>query len=240
MWREHWERQAANWSQWARRPDFDSYWSYSSTFFGLLPSPGERTIDVGCGEGRVTRDLAARGHRVIGVDASPTLIRMAREADPTNPYMLCDAAALPFRDGSFDLAIFYNSLMDFDDMEGSLREAARILRRGGRLCASVTHPLQDAGNFASRSEDAPFVIEGSYLGGRRSFDAPVERDGFQMHFKGWAYPLETYSLALEQGGFVVEAMREPALQKVPPSMDPGGGRWSRIPLLLMWRAVKTA
>ena len=60
-----------------------------------------------------------------------------------------------------------------------------------------------------------------------------------MHFKGWAYPLETYARALEMAGFMLQALREPALESAPPSMDPGAERWRRIPVFLMWRAIKT-
>lgn len=240
MSREHWEEQASNWAAWARKPGFDSYWTYAPSFFELVPPPGLRTIEVGCGEGRVSRDLKARGHNVIGVDTSPTLIGMARDADPSIAYARCDAAALPFRDESFDVAVFYNSLMDFDDMEKSVSEAARVLVPGGRLCASITHPFQDAGKFASRDAEAPFVVEGTYLGDRRQFDVTVERDGLEMTFYGWAYPLETYFRALEDSGLAVEALREPRAAEMPPSMDPGGARWRRIPVFLMWRAVKTA
>jgi SAM-dependent methyltransferase len=232
MSREHWERQAGNWLEWARRPDFDSYWRYSGHFFDLVPPPGRRTIDVGCGEGRVTRDLAARGHRVVGVDASPSLIRLARDADSAGDYVRCDAAALPFDAGSFDLAVLYNSLMDFDDMEGGVREAGRVLRTGGRMCVSITHPMQDAGRFASHDPGARFIVEDDYLEPRRAFDAAVEEDDLRMHFRGWAYPVETYSRALEQAGFAIEALREPRVEG-------GDERWRRIPLFLMWRAVKT-
>src|SRR5207237_4128820 len=121
MSREHWEKQASNWAAWARTPDFDAYWKYSPAFFELVPPPRGRTLEVGCGEGRVTRDLAKRGHRVVGVDATADLIRLARDADAANTYLRCDAAALPFADGSFDLAVFYNSLMDVDDMEAALQ-----------------------------------------------------------------------------------------------------------------------
>ncbi|HYT11968.1 MAG TPA: class I SAM-dependent methyltransferase [Candidatus Nitrosopolaris sp.] len=235
---KHWEEHANDWAAWARRPDFDSYWLYARHFFELLPSAGARTLEVGCGEGRVSRDLAARGHRVTAVDTSPTLIQLACDAGGSIAYARCDAAALPFQDQTFDLIVFYNSLMDFDDMEASIAEAGRVLRSGGFLCASITHPLQDAGKFDSPSGDARFIIEGSYLGERRAFDAQVERDGYAMHFKGWAYPLETYMRAQEKAGLMIQAIREPRLDSTPPSLDPGGERWRRIPLFLMWRAVK--
>ena len=233
MSREHWEKQASNWAAWARTPDFDAYWRYSPAFFELVPPPRGRTLEVGCGEGRVTRDLAKRGHRVVGVDATADLIRLARDADPANTYLRCDAAALPFADGSFDLAVFYNSLMDVDDMEAALQEATRVLRPDGVLCACVTHPIADAGRFESSDANARFLVEGNYLGPRRWLQLPtVDRDGLSMDFSGWAYPMEAYFRALEGAGFMVHALREPAADD--------DQRWHRLPLFLMWRAVKIA
>jgi hypothetical protein len=91
----------------------------------------------------------------------------------------------------------------------------------------------------SKEPGAPFVIEGTYLGERRWFAAAVERDGLQMRFQGWAYLLEGYKNALEKAGFAIEAMREPAVEKTIPSLEPGGARRRRVPLFLTWRAVKT-
>jgi SAM-dependent methyltransferase len=236
--REHWEKESGNWAAWARRPEFDAYWQYSSAFFELVPPPANRTLEVGCGEGRVSRDLAARGHQVTAVDASPTLIRLARGADPNGAYLQSDAAALPFAAGSFDLVVFYNSLMDFDDMEGGVREAARVLRPGGTLCACVTHPMADAGQFASHEPDSQFVIEGSYLGERRWFELDVERDGLHMRFAGWAYSLEAYFTALERAGFVIQAVREPRAPNHTVDRSQGENRWRRIPMFLMWSAVR--
>jgi len=231
MSREHWEKQASSWAAWARTPNFDAYWDYSPAFFDLLPAPGRRTLEVGCGEGRVARDLVKRGHRVTACDSTFELLKLAADADEASGYLRCDAAALPFRDESFDLAVFYNSLMDIDDMEASVREAARVLTPGGRMCACVTHPIPDAGKFESSEDDARFVISGTYLGDRRWIEIPMERDGLRMEFAGWAYPLEGYFRVLEDAGFAIEAVREPPGKQ--------GGRWTRIPLFLMWRAVKT-
>jgi SAM-dependent methyltransferase len=236
--REHWEREASNWAAWARRPGFDAYWTYSPAFFELVPHARARTLEVGCGEGRVSRDLAARGHRVTSVDGSPTLIRLARDADSLGTYLVSDAAALPFVADSFDLVVFYNSLMDVDDMEGSVREAARVLRAKGALCACVTHPVSDAGRFESNEADAPFVIEGSYLGRRRSTDIVEEFDGLRMNFKGWAYSLEDYFGTLERAGLMIQSVREPAMDEAAVRERPSRDRWRRIPNFLMWRALK--
>lgn len=235
---EHWEKQASNWAAWARTPDFDAYWKYAPAFFELVPHPHGRTLEVGCGEGRVTRDLARRGHRVVAVDATAQLIKLARDADTTSNYIRCDAAALPFAAASFDLVVFYNSLMDVDDMDGSVREAGRVLRPGGHMCVCVTHPIADAGRFESREADAAFVIKDRYLGPRRWLELPVERDGLRMDFSGWAYPLEAYFSALERAGLVIEAVREPRIDDPMITTDPSEERWRRIPNFLMWRAVK--
>ena len=129
---EDWEREALNWAAWARTPGHDSYWRWSGPpFFELVPPPRRATLDLGCGEGRVARDLAARRHRVTGIDASPTLLELAREAHPEGRYLLADAAALPFDDASFDLVVAFNSLMDVQDMPGAVREAARVLEPDG-------------------------------------------------------------------------------------------------------------
>ncbi len=152
--------------------------------------------------------------------------------------MLSDGAALPFVAECFDLVVFYNSLMDIDDMHSSIREAARVLRPGGALCACVTHPIADAGRFASQEGGSAFLIEGSYLGERRWFDGEMERDGLRMHFKGWAYSLEGYFSELEEAGFMIQAVREPRVADATVDKSASEARWLRIPNFLMWRAVK--
>lgn len=234
--RDAWEQEAERWARWARTPDHDSYWHFNrAAFLAVVPPPGERTLDLGCGEGRVARDLAAGGHSVVAVDASPALVQLAAEVDPEGEYVVADAVALPFPDASFDLVVAFNSLMDLDDMPAGVREAARVLRPDGRFCISVTHPVNDAGAFTNETADAPFVITGSYFG-RERFQETLERDGLRVTFNSWAHPLEDYGHALEAAGFVIEAIREPIPDDALCEREPRYRRWRRVPMFLHVRA----
>ncbi len=234
--RSAWESEAANWVRWARTPGHDAYWYYRDAFFDrIVPAPGSRTVEVGCGEGRVARDLDARGHRLVAVDGSPTLLRYAVEADPAGHYMLADASSLPLADASADVAVAYNSLMDFDDLEGAVGEVARVLVSGGTFCICLTHPVIDTGRFESEADDAPLRLAQPVVGSR-PFDLAVDRDGLAMHFRGWSRSLEEYATTLAGAGFVIEALREP----VPEGRDRAYRRWHRYPMFLHLRTRKGA
>jgi SAM-dependent methyltransferase len=229
-----WEPDAENWVRWARTPRHDAYWYYRDAFFDrLVPPQGRRSVEIGCGEGRVARDLSSRGHRVTGIDSSSTLVRYARQADATGSYAVADGAALPFPDRCFDLAVAYNSLQVVADMPGTVREAARVLVPGGHFCVCVTHPLADVGRFIDAEPDAAFAIRQDYFAKRR-VDDRVERDGLEMTFRGWTYSLQDYAIALEMVGLKIETMLEPRPTGAPRTY----GRWNRVPMFLLLRAIK--
>ena len=232
--RVSWEAEAENWVRWARSPGHDAYWYYRDAFFdAVVPPPRRTTLEVGCGEGRVTRDLTARGHRVVAVDGSATLLRHAAEADPGGRYVRGDASSLPVADASVDIVVAYNTLMDFDDMPRAVSEIARVLERGAVFCICVTHPLFDTGSVEDVGGTPVFVMREPYLG-RRRFELSVTRRGLAMRFRGWSHALEDYFSALSGAGFVVEALREPVPS--PGIDDPG--HWRRVPMFLHLRAVK--
>jgi SAM-dependent methyltransferase len=235
--REAWEAHAPEFIAWARKPGHDSYWQYHrDQFLELLPPPGARTLDLGCGEGRLARDLRSLGHSVTAVDASPTMIQAAREADPDLEVLVADAADLPFEDGVFDLAVAFMSLQDVDDLEAAIGEAGRVLASGGRLCLAIVHPFNSAGRFAGDDASSPFVVEGSYFERFRYADNLV-RGGLEMTFVSEHRPIETYVNALGEAGLLVERVRE---TDVPDSaiVRPRSRRWQRMPLFLHIRTVK--
>ena len=225
-----WEENALDWARWARTPGHDSYWRFHrSRFLELVPPPGRLTLDLGCGEGRLSRDLRALGHRVAAIDASPTLARLAAEADPELEVHVADAAGLPLPDGAADLAVAFMSLQDMDDLDGAVREAARVLAPCGRFLAAVVHPLNSAGAFLGEEPDSAFAITDSYFE-RRRYSERMERDGLRMTFESRHWTFEDYFQCLRGAGFVVERVRE-----IP---DEGDARWRRIPLFLHLRATR--
>jgi SAM-dependent methyltransferase len=227
-----WDPEAEHWVRWARTPGHDHYWAYRDAFFELLP-PGARTIEIGCGEGRVARDLAARGHRVVGVDSSSALVGFARQADPAGAYLVADGAAVPCATASFDLAVAYNSLQVVSDMFDTVLEAARLLRPGGHFCFCVSHPVTDIGRFVQADDEQVFALRQPYFESQRVEDT-VEWDGLPMTFRGWTYTLEDYFVALERADLVVEGLREPR----PADASHRFERWQRVPLFMMVRTVK--
>jgi SAM-dependent methyltransferase len=234
-----WDDHAGKWIAWARKPGHDSYWVFHrDVFLELVPKPSGRTLDLGCGEGRLSRDLAALGHDVVGIDASPAMLAAARVAAPEIEVQEADAAALPLPDGSFDLVVAFMSLQDVENLDGAIGECARVLNGGGRLCLAVVHPINSSGTWERDDADSPLVIGGSYLG---SFDyaETFARDGLEMPFTSVHRPVEAYTEALAGAGFVIERLREPSLPDHALRHE-RSGRWQRFPLFLHLRALKPA
>ncbi len=228
----HWTRVAQQWIAWARSPDHDAFWAYREALVDFIgPGRGE-ALDIGCGEGRVSRELRKLGYHVTASDAVAPMVDAAREADSADAYVVASAAKLPFADASFDLAMAYNVLMDVEDVPAAVAEARRVLKPAGELLISLVHPFRDRGRFAGPEPDAPFVLEGSYYG-RVRFEGEEEHNGLRMHFAGWSQPLEAYVAALAQAGLAITALREPL-----PDLTNSDRlqQWSRLPLFLWLKA----
>lgn len=98
---------------------------------------GSRVLDVATGAGYVAGAAAQRGADVTGIDFSAPQVRMARERYPTVRFEQADAEALPFDPDSFDAVVNAFGMCHFPNPEVALREAFRVLKRGGRLAFTV-------------------------------------------------------------------------------------------------------
>ena len=237
--RHAWESRADEWARFARSADHDHFfWRFNRPrFLELVPDPGGLTVDVGCGEGRLGRELLRLGHRLLSVDASPPMARMAAHHDQPQPVVVADAARLPVRDRVADLVVAFMSLQDIEDLPGAVNEIARVLKPGGRVCLAVAHPLRSSGRFPTRHPDSPFTIEESYFDERPWLWAHTH-SGMTVAFPAVHRPLAAYTRALEDAGLLIEAMREPIPDADHAGERPEVARWRRIPCFLHLRALR--
>lgn len=234
-----WDTGAETWARFARSPDHDHFfWRFNlPRFLELLPAPSGLTLDIGCGEGRLGRELLTHGHRVLALDASPTMAQLAAQHAAPQPVVVADAAHLPVRDRAADLAVAFMSLHNMEDLMGTVREIGRVLTAGGRFCLAAVHPVRSAGRFAGKDPGSPFTIEGSYFEQQR-WTWTHQHSGMRVAFPEVHRPLAAYTRALEDAGFLVEAIREPIPDADHAREWPEVARWGRVPCFLHLRAVR--
>jgi SAM-dependent methyltransferase len=101
-------------------------------------------LDLACGHGRLTRELARRGAHVVGIDISAALLAEARAREIKHPlyvsYIQADAASVALEGAMFDGVTCSFGLSDIDDLEGAIDSVARVLRPGGFFAFSLLHP----------------------------------------------------------------------------------------------------
>ena len=95
--------------------------------------PSSHVLDVCSGQGNVTKALVNAAHTVIGADFSAAMIEMAKERNPGRQFVEADALDLPFEDGQFDAVVCNFGIGHIADQLAALREAARVLKTGGKF-----------------------------------------------------------------------------------------------------------
>ncbi|MCK2220075.1 class I SAM-dependent methyltransferase [Actinomadura sp. ATCC 31491] len=200
----------------------------------LEPIAGRRILDLACGHGRITRELARRGAaQVVGVDLSAALLERARAAERDNPlgihYIHADVTTWSTPD-QYDAVTCNFGLSDIDDLDAALATAARALRPGGLFVCSLLHPCFPGGPNVS----------GSWPSGGRYHDegwwqATGELSSLRRQVGANHRTLATYLNAIRRQGLWLDELSEPE-----PSRDWASGRpdAARFPVFLVMRWVK--
>jgi SAM-dependent methyltransferase len=111
--------------------------SYEAALSRLRLEPGQRVLDIGCGVGVFLALVAEHGAEPHGIDASETLIALARERLPEADLRVGDMESLPYEDDTFDLLTGFTSFFFANDMVGALREAGRVAKPAASLVIQV-------------------------------------------------------------------------------------------------------
>jgi len=223
----YWESNALAWTRLARQ-GWDVYRDAVNTpaFLHLLPDvTGKRGLDVGCGEGHNTRLFTQRGAAMFAIDVAPTFVHLAAEMEQAQPraiqYAVASVQELPFTAGAFDFATATMSLMDVPDQVLALREIHRVLRAGGFLQFSITHPcfFPPHRRLLRTPRGQAYAMEvGQYF---ERVDGRIERwlfsaapEDAKAGLEPFAVPIFHRTLAdwlnaIIQAGFILEGVAEP-------------------------------
>jgi trans-aconitate methyltransferase len=169
-------------------------WKKAGDLIDLLdPKPGERVLDLGCGTGHLTAQIAERGSDVTGLDSSVSMVAQARQNYPKLKFTLADARALQFEE-PFD-AVFSNAALHWIPEAGSVVESiARILKPRGRFVlemgghgnvARIVNALSTVLREAGYSPRNPW-----YFPRAGEYATLLEQHGFEMQtlwtFERWS------------------------------------------------------
>lgn len=181
----------------------------------VLELAGEVTsrevCDLACGQGRVARELARRGARVVGIDLSERLLEIARRYEAAKPlgvvYRHGDAQELSgVENESFDGVACSLALMDIPDLPATLAAVRRVLRPGGWFVFSITHPCFQLPRSPVKGEDRAGEEAGYFVEGFWRSDYP---EGVRGKVGAYHRTLGTYLNALGTASLGLERLVEP-------------------------------
>ena len=208
---------------------------------------GQEVLDVGCGNGVVSRHLANRGAQVTGIDASAELIDYARTYRDKVRYAVVDAtdenALLSLGKGRFAAAVSSNVLMDLPALVPLMRALAQLLSSGGGFVFSLMHPcFQNPG--------AARIVEQDDRDGRLDLRYATKISHYiePLHYKGSSVanspaaqnyfhrPLHLLFASAFAAGFVIDGLEEPTFARpTPGARDMSWSQFRQLPPLLVVR-----
>ncbi|HVP54914.1 MAG TPA: methyltransferase domain-containing protein [Candidatus Eisenbacteria bacterium] len=211
----------------------------------LVPKSGERILDVGCGTGELTAEIAKSGAEVIGLDQSPEMIAAARQNYPEVHFEVADIAATTYQN-EFD-AVFSNAALHWvRNQEGAIAAIAQALKPGGRLVfemggrGNIRHIWNAATEalvamgvenpeklspwfYPSIGEYAPMLeARGLLVTFAVLFDRPTPLEGGEQGLRGWLEMFGMFArdvLTPEQGDELMQRIETLAR----PNLFHGGG-----------------
>jgi SAM-dependent methyltransferase len=255
--REIWERNAAFWDEYMGEGGAFQRALIGPTTERLLDlQPGERVLDVACGNGAFARRMAALGARVVACDFAPTIIERARartteHADRID-YRVIDATdeaqLLSLGKPWFDAAVCTMAMMDMTTIDPLLSALAQLLKPGARFVFSILHPCFNSGAGMKRvieEEDRDGEITDVYAVKIANYATPTTYKGLgvigqpapQYYFHR---PLHVLFNACFCAGFVIDALEEPVFdQDAKPNRPFSWENYREIPPVLIARLRST-
>jgi SAM-dependent methyltransferase len=207
-----WERHATWWQEGFTDGADPEYEEQILPLIANLLHGARRVLDVGCGEGQVSRRIAGLGAEVVGLDPTAAQIRVAHQRGGAARYIRARSEEIPSPNASFDAVVLCLALEHVDPFEPAINEVARVLASGGLFLLFLVHPLLQSpgsGWVEDLNSGDHFWRIGPYL----QDDVAIDEIAPDVHLEFAHRPLSRYIHAMGQAGLLIEDMLEPT----PPS-----------------------
>ncbi len=224
--------------------DFQIHLIEPSTLRLLDVKPGQEILDVACGAGRSSRQMADRGARVLAIDHSEKFIERARERsedyEDCIEYRIVNAAdEAPLQalgEGRFDSAVCTMALMDMAAISPLLSALPRLLKPAGKFVFSVTHPAFNSSDNRRHAEGkeaaGQYTVEHRVSVSRYATPYPYLGLGVRGQPRPHYYFHRSFSTLLGAffaHGFVLDGMEEPTLPEREADREYGFLGFSGVP-----------
>lgn len=179
----------------------NAYYERPATVALLPEVRGRRVLDAGCGPGVYTEWLSVRGAQVTGIDASDSMVRLARKRLGDRAEIILANMDMPLdflESESFDIVLSALALDYVEDWNAIFREFHRVLKTGGHLVLSVGHPFAE---FLLHKPQSYFTTE--------SVGYTWRGFGFSVRMPYYRRPLGALMHPIAEAGFVLERIVEP-------------------------------
>lgn len=205
---------------------------------------GKKILDLGCGEGGYSRELTKRGAQLVSVDCSSKAIEyaisLARAENLDIEHFVRNSNDLfDIESEQFDIVLCSMMLMDCEDFDGTLQEAYRVLKKGGKVFASVLHPCFD-GNHETGIGRQGVGIERQVVVKNyfepKEWTAPLYKGTIPVIWRHRT--LEDYVKGFLKAGFIIEDVNEPQATDEQAQISTAMAWLKKIPLYLYWELRK--
>ena len=197
-------------------------------------------LDIGCGPGIYTKDIASSGAQLTAIDASERMLKLAmnfcKDSLPVNVYSSINFLHTSFEDLScddnkFNLIIATFMLSYFSDLSVFFNKTSRILQKDGRIISSILHPIRMASNKGKQS----YTLNNYFKGGYYKSDFLSKNNLIKL--KRWS--IEEISKASYESGLFIEKILEPRpINIVPPKYSDKSEFYKKNPSILMFLMKK--
>lgn len=259
--KEQWDDAAESWVKFVRsgKNYYTEYLNGPALKQRIGNVTGKKVLDIGCGEGFLSRFFAAAGAEVTGVDISEKLIKAAVEEEGRRMlgirYLAADAADLSMLGSEgFDVVSCFMALMDMLDYDGVISEVSRVLKTEGKFITVLEHPCFTANRLI---EDKPVSgwVKRTHKNGTKEYPRFWLSDYFHRHscsYKwnharlpssfvttGFHRTLSDYVNSMCKHGLAITGMDEPQPLEEGVRLHPPMAKHYRIPHTILIEATKT-